>query len=41
VVAMADERPDAGVVQPFETPHELDLGGKAAIGPVEDVTRHE
>ena len=41
MVAVADERPDTGVVQAFETPHEPDLRGKAAIGPVKDVARHK
>ena len=38
---MADERSDAGSVQPFETPHKLDLCGNTAIGPVKDVACHE
>ena len=36
-----NEGADAGLVQPFEAPHELDLCRKAAIGPVEDVAGHQ
>jgi hypothetical protein len=38
---MANKCANAGAVQAVETPHELDLRGKAAIGPVKDVTGYK
>ena len=41
VVAVADEGADAGVIQTFETLHELQLGPQAAVGAVVHVSRHQ
>jgi hypothetical protein len=41
VIAMADERTDAGLVEPVETVDEPALSPQAAVGAVVDVSRYE
>ena len=41
VVAVADERPDAGVMEPIQAIEESALGAKAAVRAVIDVSGHE